>query len=126
MICSIDGCGRQTRAYGWCGMHYARNARNGGPMVKLRASGVLDAPVPQRKEQRKGLGLGHTQVRVMRELAAGEIVTYERLEAAIGGQSQNALQQVVSSLRLKFGWDVIETHTGRGYSAGPILRRMLE
>jgi DNA-binding response OmpR family regulator len=88
----------------------------------------MDAPIVggrQPRPKRTGLVLGHTQVRILRELAAGEIVSYERLMAAIGGQSQNALQQVVSSLRLRFGWDVIETHMGKGYSAGPTLERLL-
>ena len=128
MICSIEGCERSLSARKWCHMHYARARRNGGPLVKKRARGVMDAPVVggrTTRPKRVGLALGRTQVRVLRELATGEVVSYERLETAIGGQSQNAVQQVVSSLRMRFGWDVIETHTGKGYSAGPTLERLL-
>lgn len=128
MNCEVESCGRIVMARRLCPMHYARLRRNGGPLVKRRARGVMDAPIaggrPPRPK-RTGLVLGHTQVRILRELAKGEIVSYERLTQAIGGQSQNALQQVVSSLRLRFGWDVIETHIGKGYSAGPTLERLL-
>lgn len=125
MSCTIPTCDRKREAYGLCGMHYRRTKRAGDPLVKLRARGVMDAPV-LRREKRKSLGLGPTQVKVLRELADGEVVPYGRLREVIGGQSQNALQQVVTSLRRRFGWDVIETHQGKGYSGGPILRRLLE
>lgn len=36
-ICSIEGCHKPAKAHGWCGNHYMRFRRNGGPLASAPA-----------------------------------------------------------------------------------------
>lgn len=35
-LCSVEGCGRPSRALGFCPLHYQRNRNNGNPIVTRR------------------------------------------------------------------------------------------
>lgn len=41
--CSIDGCTKPTKAFGWCQTHYMRNRRHGSPHATSRIVGDLAA-----------------------------------------------------------------------------------
>ncbi len=129
MTCEIETCERRRKGGRLCEMHGARLRRNGDPMLKRRASGVMDAPVLTYVQERR-LGrpryygpdraLAPRHARVVLALASGELRRYEDLLPLTGG-SQRSLMQVVSKLRARFGFDIIETHHGVGYKlAGPL------
>lgn len=35
-ICSVDGCDRPSRSWGFCGMHFSRAYKHGDPLVRIR------------------------------------------------------------------------------------------
>lgn len=129
MTCEIETCERRRWARSLCQMHAARLRRNGDPLLKRRARGVMDAPVLTYVQERR-LGrpkhygpdraLAPRHARVVQALASGELRRYEDLVPFTGG-SQRSLMHVVSKLRRRFGFDIIETHHGVGYKlAGPL------
>lgn len=98
-------CDNRHQARGMCSMHYARWRRNGGPMVKHRNRGVLDAePVPV---------LGPVSTRILMTLIqnAGRTFPAYMLHTAL----PKVTAAHIATLRQRYGADIIETVTGRGY-----------
>lgn len=119
-VCSI--CARSVKAMGLCEMHYARMRRNGGPLIKRRRRGVMDAPVSRQVMSR----LGPVQAAVLVALVkASGPVPCAVLQRAAGVRGPKSIHAVVHSLRLRFGDDLIETRCGAGYASGERLRRCL-
>ena len=40
--CSIEGCGRNLKAYGWCNVHYQRWRKHGDPLVRKMIFGSVE------------------------------------------------------------------------------------
>lgn len=128
MKCSIETCGRPQRrgGRGWCSMHYARWCRVGDPLLKLRARGVMDAPVMRRPKvvlpntrSRKVCGLTRGQFSVLLAMAKGHC-DLDAIAAAAGVTSQSVVRHV-SSIRLRYGFDAVETMPPRRYVLGDEL-----
>lgn len=129
--CKIETCKKPSVAHQLCHMHYARLRRNGDPLIKLRARGVMDGEIHKRPRPhfggpRRGQpspGKISRQIKLAAALVAadGEVVTYESLMRAINAKSQTVLQSVTCTLRNRlkdWEWTVIVTVRGQGYQAG--------
>ncbi len=131
--CKIETCNRPNVAQQLCGMHYVRLRRNGDPLIKLRARGVMDAEItrpvrPHTGGPRKGKpapGKIARQLKLAATLVAadGEVVSQDSLMKAIGAKDLTSLQNVMCTLRGRLkDWDltVIVTARGQGYRAGKL------
>src|SRR5690606_22364450 len=123
MSCKIEHCDRPIRSRGWCGMHYARWVRTGNPMLKLRARGVLDAPVLRRAKvqvpetrSRKICGLTKGQFAVMVAIAKGNREIEDIARDA--GLTPLSVTRHVSSIRLRCGYEAVKTVIPPGEQRG--------
>jgi hypothetical protein len=104
-------------------MHYARWHRTGNPLLKLRARGVLDAPIvrrpklqPPQTRSRKVCGLTSGQFAVLKAMAMGYCEVEDIARKA--GVTRASVVRHVSSIRLRYGWDVVETVFPKGQRQG--------
>jgi len=104
-VCDEPGCGRPHQARGICAMHYMRLHRAG-------ALTELDRSSHKR--------LSRVEALVVRELAAGEIVSPRDL-AARTGLRYHAVVRSVSRVRALFGAQIITTWH-EGYELAAPLR----
>ena len=123
-VCEYEGCQRRHSAKGYCQMHLARLRRNGGPGIKRRARGVMDAPVvPVRlaattkpiPKRRPLLSPREARLVLLLARADGRAVSHESLENALG-LPLLGLQRMVCHIRSKTGYRAIETIYGEGYA----------
>jgi len=128
--CSIPQCARKCVARNLCGMHYARLRRNGDPMRKLRARGILDVE-PYREPrpytpQKPSVNKIWRQLLVAEALwlAGGEVVDREYLMQTACCSNQRLLWSLVNILRLRlkdYQSTIIITERNQGYRAGDLM-----
>lgn len=135
--CRIEGCQRErsVKASGLCQMHHLRLMRNGDPLIKRRARGVMDAPVvllrttkqdksKQQERRRLRYQLEPRLIRLALALmrARGEVVERETL-CAVTRIPPRSLATAIHELRYTLtydgydGYDAIVTHKQQGYAA---------
>ena len=95
-------CDNRHQARGMCSMHYARWRRNGGPMVKHGVLAAVPVPLP-----------GPVSARILMTLIenAGRTFPAYTLHTAL----PKVTAAHIATLRQRYGADIIETVTGRGY-----------
>ena len=98
-----------------CMMHYQRFIRNGDPLRKKRARGVMDAPVIY--------PLGPLQTKILETLVAnpGRTFSAETLHT-----TKKSVQQAVARIRQNHGQGAIDTVLGKGYRLSERFRRLQE
>lgn len=124
MRCDVNGCERDEKLVrGMCRLHYARWRRQGNPLVKRRARGVMDAPVVTYRQLRQEVQppmvrgrwkMRPAEVAVLVRLAERGTLRYEEL-CEYAGLTPLSLSVTVSRIRARFGYDVIETVRDYGY-----------
>ena len=123
--CCIEGCGRRKQsAAGYCDMHWKRNKRNGGPLVKLRARGVMDVAVTGRrvkplKELPPRPLLSDKERAMLVRLVLVDILPMGEVEAMKG-------RMTIDRLRRKLGRDSILTIFRQGYQLSAEGRTIIE
>lgn len=120
MKCSLEICDRPHQAKGYCSMHYRRNMRNGAPLVKRRARGVMDAPVvrtrplpPKPIPRELCLGPKQTKLLCLIWRAPVEVSTL----AQELGVEPIVVMHKVHAIRRRFGYDAIQTTMPKGKRA---------
>lgn len=126
--CTVESCWRPITSRQLCQMHWKRWKRNGDPLIKRRARGVMDAPVVPyvpRRPKREGPFLGPQQTRLLC-LIWREPVELTVIANELGVQPACVMQKV-SNIRRRFGYDAIRTSLPKGkrahYQLNPAVLR---
>ena len=108
----------QTRESGLCAMHLGRLRRNGHPLLKRRARGVMDGPVLTYVEERKRgewrkpyekreKPIQSTVLAVLARAGGDPVAPAVLIDRT--GSSKTAIEQAVYNLRRRFGKATIKT-----------------
>ena len=118
--CAVVTCWKPVKARSWCDMHYHRAKRNGDPLRKLRARGVMDAPIcsmghpPAPSVPR----IGPAQLAFARALSSGRTGRAELCETL--NITPGTLYVLVSRFRARFEYESVVTVYRHGYRLGVI------
>lgn len=93
-ICSIPGCGKTERSFGWCDMHYMRWHRNGDPLKTKRSppgNGFTD-----KDGYKRAFRTGKLEHHVIVERVLGREIRYpEEIHHVDGNRDNNAPTNLV-------------------------------
>lgn len=127
--CAVETCPRKVASRGWCHMHYGRWRRNGDPLIKRRARGVMDAPVTPLRERKPIVpGVRRLTDNQRDLLVAMRSPVPIRDLAEKFGTSRAMIENRVCRIRSKFGYEVIITTIPRAqgcasYQLNPAVLR---